>query len=92
MHVRASCGDSTKRRCQGSRVAVLPAVRGGPDFPAERLGILDVSAVKTSLMHQLLGDAADVHARPAEAPCRPRGGGLHEVENYDLASQSGRLL
>lgn len=71
---------------------MLPAVGGGSDIPAERLGILDVSAVKTGLVHQLLGDASDVHARAAEAPCRPSGGGFHEVEDCDLAPQSGRLL
>ena len=44
------------------------------------------------VVHELLGDATDVHAGSAEAPGGPGGGGLDEIEDGNLGTKLGSLL
>mmetsp|Transcript_21777 Transcript_21777/g.44079 ORF Transcript_21777/g.44079 Transcript_21777/m.44079 type:complete len:389 (+) Transcript_21777:1198-2364(+) len=43
-------------------------------------------------VHELLGDAPHVDARPPQSPGRARGGWLHEVHDRHLGPQGRRLL
>merc|ERR1719221_1223223 len=61
-------------------------------LPAEALGVLDALPEERGLVHQLLGDAPDIDAGPAQAPGGPSGARLDEVTHGDLLAEPGGLL
>ncbi len=57
-------------------------------LPAEGLGVLQPLPQQGGLVHQLLGDAADVHAGPAQAPCSALRRGLYKVAHGHFLAQA----
>lgn len=55
-------------------------------------GVVQPGAEQAGVVHQLLGDAAHVDARPAEAPLRALRGRLDEVKQRHAGPEAGRLL
>ncbi len=67
-------------------VGVLLLLLAG--LPAEGLGVLQPLPEQGGLVHQLLGDAAHVHAGPAQAPRGAFRRGLYKVAHGHFLAQA----
>mmetsp|Transcript_4749 Transcript_4749/g.11415 ORF Transcript_4749/g.11415 Transcript_4749/m.11415 type:complete len:263 (-) Transcript_4749:53-841(-) len=74
-------------------VPVVRASLAGAELgPAERPRVARRLAEEGAVVHELLGDAADVDAGATEAPRGARRGGLHEVKERHLLAVLGAPL